>query len=221
MDLVESILNRRSIRNFKPDPVSVETITRLIEISRWSPSGSNTQPWEFIVLGSGVLEEVKKRIADSAKSGADHPDIPYPPMPEPYISRQKAVGKAMQTYLQNFGTDNTANIKPDPRTSAANFFGAPVGIVVCVDKEISPRAFLGLGMVAQTLCLAAMDFGLGTCIMSMMTYHPQVLREMFGIPDSKIIAFGIALGYPDFDARINNFPRTREPLDSFVTWRGL
>ena len=114
MDLVESILNRRSIRNFKPDPVSVETITRLIEISRWSPSGSNTQPWEFIVLGGGVLEEVKKRIADSAKSGADHPDIPYPPMPEPYISRQKAVGKAMQTYLQNFGTDNTANINRIP-----------------------------------------------------------------------------------------------------------
>jgi nitroreductase len=220
LDIIETILNRRSIRNFKADPVSRETITKLIEVARWSPSGSNTQPWEFMVLGGSVLEEVKKRIGEAAKSGGagDHPDIPYPPMPEPFAGRQKAVGKAMQAYLV---PDVSGKNKPDPRTSAQNFFGAPVGIIVCVEKEISPRAFLGLGMVAQTLCLAALNLGLGTCIMSMMTYRPEVYRQMFGVPDTKIIAFGIALGYPDFNARVNNFPRTREPLDKFVTWHGI
>jgi nitroreductase len=218
MDVIETILNRRSIRNFKADPVSPETITKLIEIARWSPSGSNTQPWEFIVLGGSILEEVKRRISEAAKAGGNQPDIPYPPIPEPFAGRQREVGKAMQAYMAQ---DGAINVKPDLRTSAQNFFGAPVAIIVCVEKEISPRAFLGLGMVAQTLCLAALDFGLGTCIMSMMTYRPEVYRRMFGIPDSKIIAFGIALGYPDFDARINNFPRTRESLDKFVTWHGV
>ena len=90
-----------------------------------------------------------------------------------------------------------------------------------MDREISPRAFLGLGMVAQTLCLAALNFGLGTCIMSMVTYRPEIYREMFGIPDTKIIAFGIAIGYPDFKAGINNFPREREPLETFVKWHGV
>lgn len=224
MDVIEAILNRRSIRNFKSDPVSVEVLTKLIEISRWSPSGSNSQPWEVIILGGKVLEEIKKRIGEAMRPGPGvnstkaHPDIPYPPMPEPYISRQRALGKQMQAFLSREGTDGKGENKTDPRTSAGNFFGAPNAIIVCVDREISPRAFLGLGMIAQTLSLAALNFGLGTCIMSMMTYWPEVYREMFGIPDTKLIAFGIALGYPDFEARINNFPRTREPLENFAKW---
>ena len=36
----------------------------------------------------------------------------------------------------------------------------------------------------------------------MVTYWPEVYREMFGIPDTKLIAFGIALGYPAYEARI-------------------
>ena len=118
MDLIEAILSRRSVRNFKPDPVPAEVLTKLIETSRWSPSGSNTQPWEFLVLGGKVLEEVKKRLGEAMRPGPGgnppngQPDIPYPPMPEPYISRQKAVGKAMQAYLSR-GADSAKKSKPD------------------------------------------------------------------------------------------------------------
>jgi nitroreductase len=44
---------------------------------------------------------------------------------------------------------------------------------------------------------------------------------MFKVPESKLIAYGIAIGYPDFEARVNNFPRTREPLESLVRWEGF
>ncbi len=221
MDVIEAIRQRRSIRNFKSEPVPQKVLTELIETSRWSPSGSNTQPWEFLVLGGEVLRNVKERLAKAMQPRAGepgpgpHPDIPYPPMPEPFASRQKAVGKQMQEYV------GAGENKPDPRTTAANFFGAPNALIVCVNKEISPRAFLGLGMVTQTVCLAALNYGLATCIMSMVTYYPEIYREMFCIPDSKIVAFGIAVGYPNPDARINNFPRTREPLESFVQWYGF
>jgi nitroreductase len=223
MDVIEAILNRRSIRNFKVEPVPKEVLTQIIETSKWSPSGSNTQPWEFIVLGGEVLAEVKARLMKTIKlgqggmPGGTHPDIPYPPMPEPYSGRQRALGKQMQTYLTGVRTQ----AKTEPRTSAGNFFGAPNAIIVCVDKEISPRAFLGLGMITQTVCLTALNHGLGTCIMSIVAYWPEIYREMFGVPDSKIIAFGIAIGYPDFEAPINNFPRTREALDAFVQWHGF
>jgi nitroreductase len=223
MDIIEAILNRRSIRNFKAEPVPEELLDRLIETGRWSPSGSNTQPWEFIVLGGEVLAEVKARLMKAMKPGQGgmpggaHPDIPYPPMPEPYSGRQRALGKQMQAYLTGAGSQT----KPDPRTAAGNFFGAPNAIIVCVDREISPRSYLGLGMIAQTLCLAALSYGLGTCIMSMVAYWPEIYREMFHVPDSRIIAFGIAVGYPDLEAPVNNFPRTREPLDAFVQWHGF
>ena len=124
MDLIEAILSRRSIRNFKPASGtgrSNNQTNRDKPVGR--PSGSNTQPWEFLVLGGKVLEEVKKRLGEAMRPGPggnlpkDQPDIPYPPMPEPYISRQKAVGKAMQAYLSR-GADSAKKSKPDPRTTA-------------------------------------------------------------------------------------------------------
>jgi nitroreductase len=213
MDLIEAIGSRRSIRGFKPDPVPKKVLEQLIEISRWSPSGSNSQPWEFTVLGGKALELVKDRLLKDMKISKAHPDIPYPPMPEPYRSRQRDLLQAQTAYRQPGETPDSS--------AGGRFFDAPTAIIVSVDKEISPRAFMGLGMVAQTIALAALNFGLGTCIMSMVTYWPEVYRESFAIPDSKIIAFGIAIGYPDMAAAINNFPRTREPLDSFVRWHGF
>ncbi len=223
MDVIEAILTRRSIRSFKAEPVKREVLTALIETCRWSPSGSNTQPWEFTVLGGEVLAEVKAKLSKAMKPGEGgmpggaHPDIAYPPMPEPFSGRQRAMGKQMQAYLAGA----VSQARQEPRTSAANFFGAPNALIVCVERSISPRAFLGLGMIAQTVCLAALNYGLGTCIMSMVTYWPEIYREMFSLPDSKIIAFGIALGYPDYAAPINNFPRNRENLDAFVQWHGV
>jgi nitroreductase len=50
MDLMEAIKGRRSIRKYKPDPISEETLRTLMEAVRWSPSWANTQCWEVIVV---------------------------------------------------------------------------------------------------------------------------------------------------------------------------
>jgi nitroreductase len=221
MDIIDAVRSRRSIRRFKPDPVPREVLVQLLEVSRWSPSGSNTQPWELAVLGGKVLEEVKGRLVKSMQSVESHPDIPYPPMPEPFRSRQKEVMQLMDAYQFPPGTEGLKEKRAANRFISGRFFEAPAAIIVSVEREISPRAFLGLGMLAQTISLAALDFGLGTCIMSMAVYWPEIYRELLGIPESKLIAFGIAIGYPDREARVNNFERTREPLETNVSWYGF
>ena len=50
MDLMEAIKGRRSIRKYKPDSVSEETLQKVIEAVRWSPSWANTQCWEVIIV---------------------------------------------------------------------------------------------------------------------------------------------------------------------------
>ena len=50
MDLMEAIKGRRSIRKYKPEPVSEEALQEVIEAVRWSPSWANTQCWELIVV---------------------------------------------------------------------------------------------------------------------------------------------------------------------------
>ena len=50
MDLMDAIKGRRSIRKYKPDPVSEETLQEVMEAVRWAPSWANTQCWEVIVV---------------------------------------------------------------------------------------------------------------------------------------------------------------------------
>jgi nitroreductase len=221
MEMNEAILKRRSIRRFKPEAVPRPVLEKIIEISRWSPSGSNTQPWELAVLGGKALDSIKDYIVQQMPVTPAHPDIPYPTMPEPFRSRQVSFIKSMTSFQSQPGSEGVKEKSPVNRWSAARFFGAPAAIIISVEREISPRSFLGLGMLAQTICLAALEEGLGSCIMSLVTYWPEIYRQVLKIPESKIIAFGIALGYPDMEASINNFPREREPPDSFVKWYGF
>jgi nitroreductase len=62
MDLMEAIKGRRSIRKYKPDPVSEEVIREVIEAVRWSPSWANTQCWEIILVKD---PNVKSELANT------------------------------------------------------------------------------------------------------------------------------------------------------------
>ncbi len=50
MDVIEAILNRKSIRYFKPYTIPEEEVKLLLECTRFAPSGGNGQPWEFLVI---------------------------------------------------------------------------------------------------------------------------------------------------------------------------
>jgi len=50
MDLMEAIRGRRSIRKYKPDPIPEDTLQKIMEAVRWSPSWANTQCWEVIIV---------------------------------------------------------------------------------------------------------------------------------------------------------------------------
>jgi nitroreductase len=59
MKLYELLLSRRSIRQFKPKPVSVEILEKLVNAARLAPSAANLQPLEFVVADE---EEVREKI---------------------------------------------------------------------------------------------------------------------------------------------------------------
>jgi len=63
MELQEAIKGRRSIRNFKKQNISEETITQLIEAASHAPSAGNIQPWHFIIVRNPTT---KKKLAESA-----------------------------------------------------------------------------------------------------------------------------------------------------------
>lgn len=59
--MIQEIVSRRSIRKYiENKPIEDKKITELLESARLAPSGSNTQPWHFIVVKS---EEMRKNLA--------------------------------------------------------------------------------------------------------------------------------------------------------------
>ncbi len=65
MDFYEVIRTRRSIRSFKPDLIPDEVLNRILEAVRIAPSGSNRQPWKFIVVKD---EALKKRLVPACQN---------------------------------------------------------------------------------------------------------------------------------------------------------
>ena len=48
--LLRTMRRVRSVRSFRPDPVPDEFLTEILEVARWTGSGSNRQPWTFVVV---------------------------------------------------------------------------------------------------------------------------------------------------------------------------
>jgi nitroreductase len=227
MDVIEAIRIRRSIRVFKPDPIPKKVLQELLDVSRWAPSGGNVQPWYFHVLAGKPLAKVTALLVKKATTWDGHdyantkPDLPRTgPYSKLLMPRRQAL-KALQDPIRYPpGTKNLEAKELEHREHMLRFFDAPSAIIVCADDRGS-NSIVSIGAVAQTICLAALTYGLGTCIMGIPVLWPEIFRELLDIPKDRAIVTSIAIGYPDTKAPINTFPRPREPLDDLVEWHGL
>jgi nitroreductase len=78
-----------------------------------------------------------------------------------------------------------------------------------------------IGAVSQNICLAALHFGLGTCIEDQGVMYPEVLRKFCTIPETKQIIMAISIGYPNWDFPANRLETTRESVDTLTRWCGF
>ena len=84
MNIIDIILNRRSIRKFKKEKIEDKKILDLIEAAIWAPSAKNRQPWFFYIVNDGnkkdelvlVLKKGIKNLLDKYEGqGISRPDI--------------------------------------------------------------------------------------------------------------------------------------------------
>ena len=227
MEIIEAIRSRRSIRSFKPDPVPRQVLEELLDACRWAPSGGNAQPWHFAVLGGKEMARVAARLEEVGRASWDgtlftdmKPDFRRRgAYPELLMSRVETQRERMNSVFSAGGEDLEQK-RNEFMFKMLRFFDAPSAIILYTDDS-SPTAVLDIGIVTQTICLAALAYGLGTCIMGYPVMWPDILRELLGIPSGKPIATSIAIGYPDPDAAINTFSRPRERLDVLADWHWL
>ena len=221
MELGDVVKGRRSIRKFKQNGISRKVIYEILETARWAPSWGNTQPWEFYVLTGKPLDDFRK--ANHELFLKDRPFTPDVPMPEVWPAHlKKRYGELGQIIL------TTLNIKREDKEARKKLYenmavlvGAPCLLVAGVPRDTRIEyAMLDVGLILQTICLAAHQKGIGTCIMAAAVGHPELLREILSIPEDRRIVIGVALGYPDQSYPINSFERKRASVDEYVKWVG-
>lgn len=219
MDVIEAIKNRSSVRAFLSTPVSTEQVIKVLEAARFAPSGVNTQPWHITVVGEHAIKNIGSQIISARDNQIpENPDYSYYPQEwvEPYKSRRKACGLALYSAL-NIQVEESEKRKIAWYRNY-HFFGAPVGMIVHIEKRLGAGSWLDMGMFIQNILLAARGLGLETCPQAALAEYPNIIRETLKIPDDHSIICGIAMGYADWSAPINQYRTTREPLESFVHW---
>jgi nitroreductase len=219
VELREAIRTRRSIRGFLPRAVPKETIQELISDSLWAPSWTNAQPWEIIVVTGEPLERFKSENREALLAGQTSiPDIPMPTSwPEALKKRSKDLSRSIFESMAIGPNDAEQRVQYYARMY--HLFDAPALILLLIDRELSLEyAMLDTGILLQTLLLSAHSAGLGACVFSGTVHCPEIVHRHFAIPDTKLLAMGIALGWPDNDAPVNNFVRKRGKIEEFVRW---
>lgn len=220
MEVVEAIRARKSIRGYKVDLVPKQVLNDILQVAVRAPSGVNTQPWKFTVVSGEVLEELRRANIEKLEAGeAPHPDVPIDSFADIYRKRQVEVGVQL---FRLMGIAREDKEKRDQWTRKGfRCFDAPAVIMISVDKSLGvDRSMMAVGAVAQTIALAALSYGLGTCIQDWGVFYPEVVRRLTGIPESERIVICLSIGYPDWDFPANKLESTREPVENCTTWCG-
>ena len=218
MNVVSAIDERVSVRGFKEEPVARELIEHVLQAALKAPSASNQQPWNFIVVGGEPRERLVKALVSAYKERSTHYDPSrgksIPPL---YMERTKKLLKGIRPHL------DTMNKKTVPfiEEGSCQFYGAPVSIIVTMDKAHPPSKLVDIGCAVENLVLAAHAKGLGTCIIALILMFESVIREHLTIADDMQIVLAIALGYPDPDLPVNTFRAPKETLDTVTKWVGF
>ena len=221
MKIIEAIESRRSIRAFKPDPVSREVLLKIMAAANWAPSWADTQPWEVFVAAGEPLARIRERFLTQFEAGV--PPVFDIPRPQEWPSGPKQ-------RMLDFVEDRCAFLGVIPGDEAARatsmrrnfeFFDAPVVVFLCLHKDLTPWSYFDMGLFAQSLMLAAMEYSVGSVVAVNFAAYPEIIREELGVPGDYTIMIGIALGYADPDSPENRCRSVRRPVDEAITLKGF
>ena len=196
-DIYEVMQTQRAVRRWTAEPVPDETIERIIRAATWAPSGSNMQPWGFLVIrGAKQRERIAEAIRESFKAFSGR-------LPDPDTIEDPTQRRMIRGALNLFD----------------NFAAAPVLIIPCLVAAQSPApdgllAGSSIYPSIQNLMLAARAEGLGTVLTTPQDGIMDLLRSELGIPQEARPVAMIPMGWPD----VNFGPVTRRPLDDFLHW---
>jgi nitroreductase len=219
LSVADAITGRRSIRAYLDTPIPRATLNAVLQVAARAPSGSNIQPWKVYVLEGAAKDRLTTNLTKHIRAGhTEARDYNYYPVEwrDPYQARRRACGFGLYQTL-GLGRDDKAGMAAQHMQNFT-FFGAPVGLIFSIDRDMEKGSWLDYGMFVQSVMLAARGEGLETCPQAAFAYYPATVQREVGIPAGEMVVCGMSLGYADPSAIVNTFVTDREALENFVTF---
>jgi len=183
----EAIKARRSIRKFAADDVPDEMIEQMLEAARLAPSGSNRQPWRFMVVKDRESRQALCQICAEQKFIEEAPVVIVCfGDPERY-SREEAK-KRRQEFMESGVLETLSGRLADPKVRAAMEL-APEPSLEQVRTPVIANTYIAI----EHLLLMATALGLGTCWVGA---GSRKINRYFGVSDRLIPVAVVPVGYP-------------------------
>lgn len=190
--IIENILVRRSVRQFKPEQIKKEELDTILLAAQYAPSGSNNQSWLFTVIqNKDLLLELNESVSESVKT---------------------------LEVEDNYPAKSNAKKRAEDGTFMM-YYNAPTLVVVSNLKDYQNNK-ADCACAIENMFLAATSLGIGSCWINQINwvYDKEPTRKMLNklnIPDSHMIGGSVALGYPvDFD--LKPAPRKEGTIQYFL-----
>ncbi len=199
VDLLEGLCTTRAIRRYRDELIPDHVLRDILFAATRGPSGSNRQPYRFVVLtDSNRAREAKKLIAGSAQAlwGAKRKNDQYDERSGADPDSPKArMAQTMQDYVDNFET-------------------VPALILPCLVRYREPTPMEGASIYpsVQNILLAARALGYGGVITGFHGGVDKELKQLLGIPQEVFIACTLTLGKPQG----GHGPVRRRPMAELV-----
>jgi len=206
ISLLEGIATTRAIRRYTADPIPEDDLATIMFAASRAPSGSNRQPFRFVVLRDGPkAREAKALLGNAFRAGW-------------------AAKVASDGYEEGTGRDDSS---PKARMARAmqhyvdHFEEIPVVVLACLVRYRDVHYTEGASIypACQNLLLAARALGYGGALTGWHAFVEPELRELLAIPDGVALSATITLGRPQG----HHGPVRRRPIRELVyddVWGG-
>ena len=220
MQTLDALKNRKCIRDFLPKQIPQDIFEKLFEAAKLTPSSKNTQPWKIAVVSGQKKIDLMNKILNACENG-EKPRMEYnydgdTPLEGELKERAIKCGHDLYTALNISREDKEKRIKQWKKNYIS--FDSPSAIFIFKYPTDSISSYMDCGMLVQSILLAATDLGLATCPQASLGHYPDIVKKELTDFDDCTLICGIAIGYKNTSAAVNNYRTERQSIKNFISF---
>ncbi|WCM60725.1 nitroreductase [Paenibacillus polymyxa] len=212
METRTAIYERHSTRWFTNEVIPIEQVIDIVSDASQTPSWRNSQPWTTFIAHGETLQNIKREHVALVSAGHQgKSDMEW--------AHSYTWGQQSKTNMSHWDNQVLSVIGEKISlfgTAQANLFNAQAIIYLSLFEKTSPWSVLDLGAFTQTLMLSATDRGIQSINAYEFVKYPSNLRKHMPIPNDQLIIAGIALGFEDKQAKINEIRTDRNVRSQII-----